>query len=409
MRRFFVLISAFCLCIMLSSCRKSLPLPENPDATMRLALRAGVYSDVIKKILRKFEFDNNVLCEVEELPEKDLYSKVFDDSKNPSGLYDFCMVDGSWMAQYAANSVLADLHDFGYELDADIIGATKKICYFGGGLYLAPFYGNVTVLLYNKLIVKEAGFTPDKILTLEDMEKICRFSKSRHNLGFMYRGDTQNNIVVDFLPILRSCGAWVVDENNRPSVNTPEFKEAMSFYLDLIETGRAAKKDDLIAAVANKSAAMAVGWPGWYTPTRNSCMDYKAITGRRANGKNTYNANIYGVWAIGIPANSSHKEYSMKLLKYLMDPAVQKTTIEIGGVPCRFSCLSDPAVIKKYPQYVAVRNALDNGIYRPVMEEWPQFYTILGNEMDLIIKKEKSVDEGLDSAQNQLDKLLGEK
>lgn len=400
-------LSFFLLSLNLFSCTKTLPRPEHPSATITLALRSGVYADVIKKILRKFEYDNNVLCEVLELGEDELHSKVSADAVNANGAYDFCMVDGSWMAEYTAKNVLANLHEMDYELDSDIIAATKEICYGkDGALYLAPFYGNVTVLLYNKLILKEAGYEPGQSLTLEDMRKICSFSKSRHNLGFMYRGDTANNIVVDFLPILCSCGAWVVDYKNTPTVNTPEFKNALNFYLMLLDTGRAAKKEDLIAAIANKSAAMGVGWPGWYTPTRNSSMDYIALSGRQDNDAMAYNANVYGIWAVGIPANSTKKEYSAKLLKFLMDPVVQKETVRIGGVPCRYSSLTDPKILEAFPQYTAVCEALESGIYRPVMEEWPEFYRILGKEMDLIIKGKKTLGAGLDDAQRQLEDFL---
>ena len=40
------------------------------------------------------------------------------------------------------------------------------------------------------------------------------------------------------------------------------------------------------------------------------------------------------------------------------------------------------------------------------MEEWPDFYKILGSEMGKIISGAKTVDEGLRDAQTQLDELL---
>ena len=378
------------------------------EQTLTLALREGTYADVIKQILPAFEDEHHVACVVKEFSESSLHNTIFMDSLNDSGAYDFCMVDGSWMAEYAANDVLANLSEWGYELDDDIIPATKSICYQDGALYLAPFYGNVTVLLYNKLLVKEAGFDINQVGSLEDMLRICRLTNRRHNLGFMYRGDTANNIVVDFLPILLSYGGWVVDENNNPTVNTSEFRLAMNMYLKLIKTGRAAKKDDLIAAIANKSAAMGIGWPGWYTPTRNSAMDYLALSGKTTDTSPRFNANIYGIWTVGVPANSQKKELAVALLRYIMDADVQKETVAFGGVPCRYSSLRDAAVLKKFPQYEVVCQALEGGVYRPVMEQWPEFYTILGTEMKKIISGEKSVLAGLSNAQVSLQKLMAE-
>lgn len=397
-----------CAILLCAACSQKTVHYGKPEATLTLALRSGTYADVIKRCLPAFEAKHNVVCKVLELSEDELHHQVANDVVNKDGRFDLCMVDGSWMAEYTAKRVLTNLSERGYELDDDIIPATKAICYDNGGLYLVPYYGNVTVLLYNKIMIKEAGYSPDKIRSLEDLFRICSFQKGRHNLGFMYRGDTANNIVVDFLPILLSYGGWVVDSKNIPTVNTREFRRALYAYMDLIETGRAAKKDDLVAAIANKSAAMGIGWPGWYTPTRNSSMDYLALTGRYRYESVPHNANIYGIWTIGVPENSRHKDYAVSLLSYLMDKDVQKATVAYGGVPCRYSSLQDKEILAQFPQYAVVCKALESGVYRPVMEEWSDFYAILGAEMRFILEGKKSVNEGLNDAQWQLEAMMNQ-
>ncbi|MDY6396252.1 MAG: extracellular solute-binding protein, partial [Treponema sp.] len=162
----------------------------------------------------------------------------------------------------------------------------------------------------------------------------------------------------------------------------------------------------LIAAIANKSAAIGIGWPGWYTPTRNSSMDYIALNGRYRDDRMAFNSNIYGIWTIGIPQTSKNKQYAIELLKYLMDKEVQKSTVNYGGVPCRYSSLKDPEILNKFPQYEAVRKALEGGVYRPVMEKWSQFYTILGREMKLMLEDKKTVPQGLEDAQRDLEEML---
>lgn len=375
--------------------------------TLTLALRAGTYAEVIKECLPQFEEDNNVTCEVLELEEDDLHSKVALDAVNKEGAYDLCMVDGSWMAEYTAGGVLANLTELGYELDDDIIPATTTICYGeDGNVYLAPYYGNVTVLLYNKANVEEAGYDVDSIDSLEDILEICKSAQANGKKGFLYRGDTENNLVVDFLPILLSYGGWVVDDNNQPTVNTQEFKDAVNFYLELIATGDAESKDDLIASVDNGTGTMGIGWPGWYTPNADSAGAYSAITGKVSADSTACNANVYGVWTIGVPANTTHEELAVKLLSYLMDADVQKSTVADGGVPCRYSSLQDEEILAQFPQYKVVCEALEGGVYRPVMENWSDFYTILGTELGNIVNGLKTVDEGLEDAQTQLENSL---
>ena len=392
-----------------SSDNKHRKVDWEPEGHLVLALRDGIYADVIEECLIDFEESTHIYCETLKLGEDELHSGIMDDSANANGAYDICMVDGSWMAEYTKNNVLLNLSDYGYELDDDIITATKKICYYNGDVYLAPYYGNVTILLYNKRLASAAGFKDGNICSLDDMLEICKYAKKHRNLGFLYRGDTPNNIVVDFLPILLSHGGWVVDENNNPTIDTPEFRQAMYYYLDFIDTGKAVSKNDLIIAIVNQAAAMGVGWPGWYTPERNGQADYAAITGKVNDDSKAYNANVYGIWTIGVTANSDNREAAVKLLEYLMDPEIQKRSVDYGGVPCRYSSLKDPEILKKFPQYAPVCQALEGGVYRPIMAEWTDFYKILGNELKLIIDSEKTVDAGLKDAQQQLEEMLEKK
>ncbi len=389
-----------CLCACSGGSKKA------DDSTITLALRDGTYADVIEECLPAFEEENGVTCVVEKLSEEDLHSGVVEDASEKEGKYDLCMVDGSWMAEYTAENVLTSLSALGYELDGDIIPATTKISYQNGEVYLAPYYGNVTVLLYNKSLAEEAGYADGGISTLEDVMNVASYAKSKGTSGFIYRGDTPNNLVVDFLPILLSYGGWVVDESNNPTVDTNEFKDAMNFYLELIGTGEALEKENMISAISNNAGALGIAWPGWYTPDENSTADYCALSGRINENSMAYNANVYGVWTIGIPENSVHKEMAVKLLEYLMDPTVQKGTVESGGVPCRYSSLADEDILAQYPQYDAVRAALESGTYRPIMMEWTEFYTILGTHMDEIIKGDTSVDDGLKAAQAELEELM---
>lgn len=130
---------------------------------LTLILRAGTYADVIKECLPAFEAEHSVTCEVQELSESDLYSGIALDAINKDGTYDLCMVDGSWMAEFTESGALANLTELGYSLDDDVIPATTTICYVGDQLYLAPYYGNVTVLMYNKANVEAAGYSAEKI------------------------------------------------------------------------------------------------------------------------------------------------------------------------------------------------------------------------------------------------------
>ena len=373
---------------------------------LTLILRAGAYGDSLKAALPAFEEEHNVECEVLELSFDDLHTNIALDAVNAEGAYDLCMVDGSWMAEFTENNVLANLSDLGYSFDDDIIEPTTAICKVGEDIYLAPYYGNVTVLMYNKQLVEAAGYAPEDIQTFEDIMDIATKTAESGKQGFLIRGGSADNILSDFLSHLLVHGGWVVDDNNQPTVNTPEFKAAMEEYLALYKTGGTLDKDDIVASVSNGETAMAQIWPGWYVPTADGSANYTVIPTKLNDSDTEKNTALYGIWTIGIPNNSQNKELAMELLEYVMSPEVQKESIAAGGVPCRESCLLDPEILAEYPHLETVCGALQSGVYRPVIEEWTEFTNILGTEMDYIIQGSKTIDQGLADAQSQLENLM---
>ena len=162
-------------------------------------------------------------------------------------------------------------------------------------------------------------------------------------------------------------------------------------------------------AIANGAAAMGIAWPSWYTPNKKSAADYIALNGKAYSISPNRNANVYGVWTLGIPKSCREPKISAALLNFLMDKDMQKRTVSLGGVPCRYSSLKDPEILQKFPQYKTVCDALEGGVYRPIMEEWSDFYNILGEEMKKIISKEQSVEDGLKKAQVRLEEMLLQK
>ena len=165
MKKLLTLILALAMVLSLAACggKKEEAKPAEGEAQasgeptkMTLILRGGTYGEVIKAALPAFEAEHNVKCEVLDLSFDDLHTKIALNAPNPQGEYDLCMVDGSWMAEFTANNVLANLSDMGYSFDDDIIPATTDICMVDGDIYLTPYFGNVTVMLYNKQLIADA-------------------------------------------------------------------------------------------------------------------------------------------------------------------------------------------------------------------------------------------------------------
>ena len=95
---------------------------------MTLILRGGAYGESLEAMLPAFEEEHNVDIEVMLMSFDDLHTGIALDAVNEVGTYDLCMVDGSWMAEFTENGVLANLSELGYSFDEDIVPATTEIC-----------------------------------------------------------------------------------------------------------------------------------------------------------------------------------------------------------------------------------------------------------------------------------------
>ena len=395
MKKFAVIMS-----LLLALCICSVSFAQEPE-TLTLLLRAGTYGEVIKALIPEFEAAHNCKIEFSEETFDDLHTKISMDAINAEGTYDVIVVDGSWKAEFIDNDILADLTDLGYAYDEDIIPATLPAGIGPDGhAYLIPFYGNVTIFMYNQDLIDKYnnGVVPTN---WADVLTLAQTMKADGVDGYLLRAGAGDNNVSDFLPVLKSFGAWVMnDDYSEVTLNTPEAKAALQMYVDLYKAGNMLDKDNIVAAINSGSAAMGVGWPGW------GADHYVTIPTMSAEGAEAQNSSIYGCWFIGMAANSTHKDLALEFLKEVTSAEFQQSTVEIGGVPCRESCLLNEASLAINPNLEVVYNSLAVGTYRPFVTFWSEFYTTFGPYIEAAVMGQMTVDEAMEAAQAACSALL---
>ncbi|MDO5456311.1 MAG: extracellular solute-binding protein [Eubacteriales bacterium] len=374
--------------------------------TLTIAARGGTYAEVIKAAIPAFEEENGCKVELLELEGDDLHSKLALDAPNAEGAYDLAMVDGSWVAEFTENNVAANLTELGFAYDDDLIPATYSTLTVDGDAYFAPFFGNVTVMMYNKELVEQAGYKPEDITSWEDIQAIAEAVHANGKNGFVTRGGGADPVLTDFLPVLFAHGGTLVDENNQPTVNNDTFKAALQQYMDLVALGQTMEKDDMVANIENGNGALATIWPGWYAPTADGAADYIVAPTKLTKDGEDQNTSVLGVWELAVLNNSTHKELAVKLLQHIIDPEVQLASVEVGGVPCRESVLTNADVLAAHPQYAIIKEALESGNSRPTITQWNEYCETLGTELDNIIKGTESIDDGLANAQSDLEMVM---
>lgn len=391
---------AVVLSLLLALCLFSTVLAEDPQ-TLTLILRAGTYAEVLKQAIPAFEEANNCKIEFSEETFDDLHTKIALDAVNAEGAYDVLMLDGTWMTEFTENGVLANLSEMGYTFDDDIIPATTAAGVDAdGNIYMLPYYGNVTIFMYNKDLIDKynEGNVP---ATWNGVLELAQKMKADGVDGYILRQGAGDPNVTDFLPVLKAFGGWVLnDDFSAVTLNTPEAKAALEFYIDLYKAGNLLDKDNMVAAVNNGSAAMAVGWPGW------GATNYTVIPTKVSDDSEEQYTSIYGCWFLGMAENSAKKDLALKFLEYAMDPEVQLATVADGGVPCRESSLLAESTLEIKPNLATVYGALSTGTYRPAVGFYTDLVNTFGPYLDSAVMGTMSVDDALAQGQAACEALL---
>ncbi|WP_052210517.1 ABC transporter substrate-binding protein [Thermoanaerobacter sp. YS13] len=389
-----------------------------PQITLHIAARAGNISDALAEMGKKYKEQTNVDVQVVGMPYNELKEAIVLDVKNKGGAYDLVTLDDPWMPEFGEGKLLTNLDSyFPNGLDSDFVEksvALGKHPYGTGSLYAVPMVGNVQLFYYRKDLLDKYNLTPPK--TWDDVLKIAKLitEKEAPNVyGYVIRGQRGNPIVSDFLPVFWAYGGEVIDENNKPHVNSEAGIKAMETYLKLkkyspkgVETF---DTDQIANALTQGQVAMTIAWPAWVSKVDNpesskvvGKIDFSVVPGQVKDS-----AAMIGNWLLGIPSTSNNKEEAVKFLKWVTSKEVQKEmALKFGVPPTRKSLYNDKELVEKYRYYPSQLDALEHSVARPRTPYWSQIEDVWGLYLSQIVSGQIGIKEGLDKANSEIEKIL---
>ncbi|WP_339722199.1 sugar ABC transporter substrate-binding protein [Marinomonas primoryensis] len=171
------------------------------------------------------------------LEEGVLRQNVTQDIANKSGLYDV-MTIGMYEAPIWGKRGWLEAVDISGDYDADdIIPSIRGGLSYDGTMYAAPFYGESSMVMYRKDLVKKAGM---EINDRDSWEHIRDVAAAMHNpsegvYGICLRGKAGwGDNMGPITTMANSFGARWFDENWKPQLETKEWNNAVTFYVDLL-------------------------------------------------------------------------------------------------------------------------------------------------------------------------------
>ena len=194
----------------------------------------------LKKLSTKFEEKNpDIKLNWVIVEENILRQRVTTDVTTGSGQFDAVYIGPYETPIFAKRGWLKEMANIPADYDIeDVFKSLRDGLSYDGKLYALPFYGESSMLMYRKDLLDEKGLKMPDQPKYEDIKKIADTvtDKGKGIYGITLRGKPGWGENMAFLGTLINTfgGAWF-DMKWTPTINTPEWKKAIGFYLDLMK------------------------------------------------------------------------------------------------------------------------------------------------------------------------------
>lgn len=173
------------------------------------------------------------------LEENALRQKVTTDIATKGGQYDVVTIGTYEVPIWAKQGWLVPLDNLGADYDVnDLLPAIRGGLTLDGKLYAAPFYGESSMVMYRKDLMEKAGLTMPDAPTWDFIKQAADKMTDRAAgiNGICLRGKAGWGENMAFLTAMsNSFGARWFDENWKPQFDQPEWKDTLTFYVDLMK------------------------------------------------------------------------------------------------------------------------------------------------------------------------------
>jgi len=254
--------------------------------------------------------------------------------------FDVAMIGPYEAPQFGKNGTLVDLKpeaqgDASYKFN-DIIPAVRNALSADGKMYAAPFYGESSFLMYRKDILDKAGVKIPEHPTWDQVAAAARKVNSSNMAGICLRGKPGwGDLGASFTTVLNTMGGtwWSAKPDgtiDKAQVNTPAFKNALNFYVNLVKD--AGEKDaanssfnECLTQYKDGKVAM------WYDATvAAGLLEASDSPVKGKNGyafapvKDTKASGWLWTWALAIPKTTDKQDLAWKYISFATGPQYLK-------------------------------------------------------------------------------------
>lgn len=296
--------------------------------TLNLATVNNPQMKDMEKLKGEFEASHpNIKVNFQVMEEGDLRSAVTADVASNAGQYDIVTIGAYETPQWGANGWLVNLtdslgSDAAYDVN-DILPPVRDALSSDGKLFAVPFYGESSILMYNKELTDKAGVTISNNPTWQEIADAAAKLKTADTAGICMRGKPGwGDLFAPLTTVVQTFGGNWYDMDWNATVNTPEFKEAVTFYKTMLDKSGEADPvsysfNECLTALKEGKAAM---WADASVAASILEADDSPVKGKMAYAhmpvNKTAESGWLWSWNLAVPASTKHQAEALEFVKW---------------------------------------------------------------------------------------------
>lgn len=315
-----------------------------------------------------------------ELPESadEQRSQFINNAQAKSDAYTVLGLDVVWTAEFAAQQWIVELPQDKFKLK-ELIPSTVETGKYFDRLYAIPFATNAELLFYRTDLVKAAGSeaapaTFDEMYEL--IEAIRKTPEGKDTLGFASQYSKYEGMTVQLTGLAASAGGGLFDKSGKPTANSAETAAGVQAVKDgfaknyIPKEALTYKEEESRQAFQDGKLAFLQNWPYVYSLAQATDGSSK-VSGKIGvapipgvgSGKG---ASALGGLNYAISATGKNMGTAVDFIAFMTDLAQQKEwTIATSQAPAHAAVYEDKDVLKAYPFFTTLKEAIDAGTSRP--------------------------------------------
>jgi sorbitol/mannitol transport system substrate-binding protein len=439
MPRFAKVLAAFLVGVMLVQLLHACSTSQAADKT-RLTIATVNNGDmvVMQALSRKFEEANpDIELRWVVLEENVLRQRTTTDISSQGGQFDVLTIGSYETPIWARRDWLTPLDQLGASYDVDdLLKPVREGLSQNGKLYAVPFYAESSMLYYRRDLFEKAGITVPEQPTYP---QIGEWASKIHDpangvYGVCLRGKPGWGENMGFLSTLVNTfgGRWF-DMNWQPTIDTPAWKDAVGFYVDLLNKygPPGASSNGFNENLALFSTGKCGMWvdatvaAGLLSNPKESQVYDKVGFARAPIEEYPNGSNWFWAWALAVPKTSKSPEAAQKFIGWATSKEYIHLVADQNGwvaVPpgTRTSTYANPNYQKAAPfAQIVLKSIQSADITRPSVEptpykgvqyvDIPEFQAIgtsVGQTIAAALTGRISVDQALQQSQSATERFM---